>query len=167
MEQARLELILRFANVMSFDNTTIVYIVLAVLYYAFTNFVKKKKAAQNGPSSDRPEDATETLGPPPGSRPTFEDLLEEFTSGKPAKKVEIKKEIPKKVEIQEAIPSEDFNKIKGVSQNQTHSVVKPEMKRFGSFDDVPVATSKFTDILKEPDGAQKAFVLSEIFKKKF
>lgn len=152
---------------MGFDNTTIVYIIFAILYFAFTNFIKKKKAGQNAAPSDRPEDATETLGPPPGGRSTFEELLEEFTTGKPAKRLESIEPKPERVEIQEAIPSEDFIKRKGVVEHQTHPVLKPEMKRFGSFDNVPVATSKFTDILKEPDGAQKAFVLSEIFKKKF
>ena len=47
---------------MELDNTTILYIVFALAYFAFTKFVKSKKQAQNLPPSDRPEDASETLG---------------------------------------------------------------------------------------------------------
>tara|TARA_B110000285_G_C15011427_1_gene556652 strand:- start:135 stop:593 length:459 start_codon:yes stop_codon:yes gene_type:complete len=152
---------------MELDNTTILYIVFAIGYFVFTNFIKKKKAAQNGPPSDRPEDATETLGPPPGRRPSFEELLEEFTTGKPAQREAPIEVIPEKQEVQIAAPSASFVKRKSILESHTHSVIKPDMERFGRFDDVPETTSKFTDVLKEPDGPQKAFVLSEIFKKKF
>jgi hypothetical protein len=152
---------------MEFDNSTILYIVFAIGYFVFTNFIKKKKTAQNGPPSDRPEDATDTLGPPPGRRPSFEELLEEFTTGKPAQREAPIEIIPEKQEVQVATPSASFVKRKGILENHSYSEKKPEMERFGKFDDVQEETSKFTDILKEPDGAQKAFVLSEIFKKKF
>ena len=152
---------------MEFDNTTILYIVFAILYFAFTNFIKKKKPTQNRPPSDRPEDATESLGPPPGRRPTFEELLEEFTIGKQPQLEEPVTTPPVRKEVEVAKPSDDFIKKQKALEAKAHSTFQPEIKRFGIFDDEPEATSKYTELLKEPDGPQKAFVLSEIFKKKF
>jgi hypothetical protein len=152
---------------MEFDSKTILYIVFALAYFAFTNFIKKKKGTQNQPPSDRPEDATETLGPPPGRRPTFEELLEEFTTGKPAQTEAPIELAPVKQEVEVSAPSSDFVKKQKALEAKAHSTIQPDIERFGRFDEVPETTSVYSDLLKEPDGARKAFVLSEIFKKKF
>jgi len=167
MEQARLELILRFANVMEVDNTTILYIVFAIIYFVFTNFIKKKKGTQNQPTSDRPEDATETLGPPPGRRSTFEELLEEFTTGQSTPQEAPITRAPERQEIEISTPSDDFVGKPKDKRYKKHSITKPEMSRFKGFVDKEDEQSEFTELLREPDGPRKAFVLSEIFKKKF
>jgi len=148
---------------MEFDNTTILYIVFALIYFAFTNFVKKKRKAQNMQPSDQPEDATESLGPPPGRRPTFEELLEEFTTGK-----SVQREVPIEiVPVEEAIPSEDFIQKQEAEPKFIRASLKPQMEKSRRFDDQDLEESKFISLLREPDGPQKAFVLSEIFKKKY
>ena len=155
---------------MEFDNTTILYIILGLIYFAFRSFVKKNKQAQNQPPrSDRPEDASETLGPPPGGRKsTFEELMEEFTTGRPAQRDEHVERIPMEQEVPVVQPSADFLDIEPVKAlAKSHSMLKSTYERFEEFDDEVEGTSIYIDLIREPEGPKKAFVFSEIFKKKY
>ncbi len=150
---------------MELDNSTILYIVLAIGYFLFNNFIKGKKK-QAGPATNGPEDASETLGPPPmQTRPTFEELMEEFTTGK-------KREIPTFEAIEETpqivIPEVIVEKsIEEKGQERRAANQEKHFSRFEEFEKEEEVSSSYKELLNQPEGAKKAFVLSEIFNKKF
>ena len=46
-------------------------------------------------------------------------------------------------------------------------MIKHKIGRFEGYKEKEVETSIYADLLNEPDGPKKAFVLSEIFNRKF
>ncbi len=154
---------------MEFDFTTILYILFGILYFAFTGASKNRKKRQgDGPSNTRPEDQTETLGPPPMNRkPTFEELLEEFTTGRKPD-TQIPEPVPVR-EVEEDKPlfdswyEEDRTKI---VEDSAHSVTK-KFERFEEFEVTEASGSKYGKMLRSPEGIRDAFVLQEILTRKY
>ena len=151
---------------MELDNTTILYIIFGLLYFAFTAFTKNKRKDQNNPRRQRPEDATETLGPPPsGARPTFEELLEEFTTGRKREEtvfVPADLESSEVIEVVEPEPAE----IQRLEPKEDKDL-DTTFERFEEFEEIETEKSAYAALLREPDGPKKAFVLSEIFNRKY
>ncbi len=154
---------------MEFDFTTILYILFGLIYFVFTGAAKKRKREQNQgpPDSSQPEDATETLGPPPtGRRPSFEELLEEFTTGK---KADIEPEpipVVPEVEIIEPAPKPNIY-MEALEARKSGTAEPATFTRFEEFEQEEEMLSPYAQLMREPDGAKKAFVLSEIFNRKY
>ena len=150
---------------MDFDFSTLLPIILAVLYYVFTGANKKKKKAQDALDQDPPA-RPRSVGPPPVSRrPTFEELLEEFTG---EKKVEKKVEV-----IPESIPATfvPTTSVPKPSQPRPGIKDKKEYKtlvRLEEYQDDNLADQEdYKELFSDLDSAQRAFISSEIYNRKY
>ncbi|MCE7995077.1 MAG: hypothetical protein HEP71_24070 [Roseivirga sp.] len=153
---------------MEFDIGNLVYILFLVIVFVLNLFSKaKKKREQNRPG----QEGSTTVGPPPISKgKSFEELLEEFTGNTPEPPP-----IPAPVEHRPApkpkpapVVYREKSKPKPVPQTQkTHSVLTTEFKRFEEFEDDDVEGTDYAELFEDHDSAQKAFVLSEIFQRKY
>ncbi len=146
---------------MEFDFGTLIYIILGIIYFIFSKSKKNNKKPQ--PKGARPAEASaETVGPPPGQRPSFEELLEEFTTGKTR---EVEPEIlePAFVEQKEQMVSES----KPLPIFEKHKRMKQDFSQFKEFEEEEVNNSEYAEMFSDLDGAKKAFVASEIFKRKY
>lgn len=153
---------------MEFDIGNLVYILFLAVIFILNLFSKaKKKRQQNTP----PANDNTTLGPPPTAKgKSFEELLEEFTGNKPQPPP-----IPVSVEQRPApkpkpapVVFKERAKAKPVPQPQkSHSVLTTEFKRFEEFEEEEVEVSDYAELFKDQDSAKKAFVLSEIFQRKY
>ncbi len=149
---------------MDFDFGTLIYIILAIIYFVVNGATKSKKKTQpKRPRPSRP--ATETLGPPPVNRPSFEELLEEFTTGKKATALEEHEEekvqttiVEKKPLVSEAKPLPVFEKHQRMEQDFSH---------FDVFEEEEVEVSPYAAMFQDMDATKKAFVASEILKRKY
>lgn len=147
---------------MDFDFGTLIYIILGIIYFIFTSANKKKKnTLPKTPSPDQPQ--AETLGPPPGSRPSFEELLEEFTTGK-TKEVREEKELAP-VFVEEKKPM--VSKSKPLPIFEKHKRMKQDFNQFEEFEEKEEVKSEYATMFSDLEGAKKAFVASEIFKRKY
>ncbi len=146
---------------MDFDFSTLLPIILAVLYYMFTGANKKKKKAQDALDQDPPA-RPGSVGPPPVSRrPTFEELLEEFTG---EKKVEV---------IPESIPA-TFAPTASVSEpSQARPGIKDKKEyktlvRLEEYQDDNLADQEdYKELFSDLDSAKRAFISSEIYNRKY
>ncbi len=150
---------------MEFDIGNLVYILFVAVIFILNLFTKaKKKRGQNIP---RAEDPT-TLGPPPTKGKTFEELLEEFTGSSPeppplpppVQRKPTPKPKSQSVYQQQAKP-------KAVPETSKHSILTTDFKRFEEFDEEEVEGTDYSELFEDHDSVQKAFVLSEIFQKKY
>jgi len=150
---------------MDFDFSTLLYILFAVVYFVLSRG-KKKEKKQSRPSTT----ASEKQAQPRQEstrRPTFEELLEEFTGVKPVLEQEeqqptlapIKVETPKQPKRQERPLASTYD-------NRSHRSMDTSFGRFEAFEDVKAKESLLDD-LRNPDTARKAFIYSEIFKRKY
>lgn len=149
---------------MDFDYTTILYVILGIIYFIFTGVNKNKKKAQ-GRAAKNPQPGTETLGPPPVSRrPTFEELLEEFTGGE---KTIIPEPEPEPA-FQEVVVAEPVNKYPlRFEPKEKIKEVAPLMS-FKAYDElVEVERENYAEMFSDLDGAKRAFIASEIFQRKY
>lgn len=156
---------------MDFDFSTILYIIGAILYFVFTAN-KKGKSKQRPKHSDLPDREGDTLGPPPMRQPTFEELLEEFTGKR--KQVEertpIPEPIPEPVSIRERKPlaSKERKPLFVREKAKSSDLPKVEYSRFDEFEtEEEDAFDDYRDSLRDLNGAKRAFVLGEIFNKKY
>ena len=146
---------------MDFDFGTLIYIILGIIYFIFTSANKKKKSAL--PKTPRPDEPqAETLGPPPGTRPSFEELLEEFTTGKT---IEEREEELAPVFVQEKKPM--VSESKPLPIFEKHKRMKQDLTQFEEFEEEEEVRSEYAQMFSGLDGAKKAFVASEIFKRKY
>lgn len=151
---------------MEFDIGNLVYILFVVVIFILNLFSKaKKKRGQNIPGADDPT----TVGPPPTKGKTFEELLEEFTGNSPepaplpppVQRKPAPKPKPQPVYQQQSKPQP-------VPQtSKSHSVLTTDFKRFEEFDDEEVEGTDYSELFEDHDSVQKAFVLSEIFQRKY
>lgn len=152
---------------MEFDIGNLVYILFLVIVFVLNLFGKaKKKRRQNEP---RQEGST-TVGPPPISKgKSFEELLEEFTGNTPQPPpipAPVEQKYPPKPKP--APVYRERSTSKPVPQPQKkHSVLTTEFKRFEEFEDDDVEGTNYAELFEDHDGVQKAFVLSEIFQRKY
>ncbi len=145
---------------MDIDFSTLLPIILAILYYAFTGANKKKKRAQ-GPLSENDAPRPESLGPPPNSqKPTFEELLAEFTGQKTVQP-----------EPELVVAPVHTPKPSKVNVPKVEEVKKTEYKPLVTFEEYEqeenVADENYGEMLSSLDGAKRAFVASEIFNRKY
>ena len=135
---------------MDFDISNLLYIAFAILYFVFTA-KKKGQSKKPGTPSASPDRRGGTVGPvPTNQQPTFEELLEQFTGQRKAK------EEPKKSIYSEA------NKIYGTKKRtETPAVV------FHEPEEEEVEKTNYAALVSDTDGARKAFVMGEIFNRKY
>ncbi|KYG75455.1 hypothetical protein [Roseivirga echinicomitans] len=156
---------------MEFDTSNLLYIAFAILYFVFTARKKGQKKNAGDPSSS-PERSGDTVGPvPTNQQPTFEDLLEQFTGQRKVK------EAAKPVVVEESTSSV----IEEIKSNQTRKSIYSEAnKLYGAkkrtetssiiFHEPEEELAEGTDyaaLISDTDGARKAFVMSEIFNRKY
>lgn len=143
---------------MDFDLSTLLPIILGVLYYVFTGAAKNKKKAQRPLSQNEPL-GPETIGPPPVSRkPTFEELLEEFTGEKRVE--EVAELVPAPV-VSKPKPSQPIQKM--ADQKETESLVTFK----GYEEDSTTDQEDYRELFSDLDAAKRAFVASEIYNRKY
>ncbi|MGW8123444.1 hypothetical protein ACV07N_12360 [Roseivirga echinicomitans] len=156
---------------MEFDFKNLLYIAFAILYFVFTS---KKKG--QGKKTDTPPSSPvgrEESAPPVSTnrQPTFEDLLEQFTG-------ERKKQEPKPFVIEDAKP-QVFEEIQPTIKRK--SIYSEANKLYGTkkrSDEAPISifnepeeelveTTDYAALVSDTDGARKAFVMGEIFNRKY
>lgn len=143
---------------MDFDLSTLLPIILGVLYYVFTGAAKNKKKAQRPLSQNEPT-GPETIGPPPVSRkPTFEELLEEFTGEKRVE--EVPELVPVPV-VSKPEPSQPLQKI--AEKKEAESLVTFK----GYEEDSTTEQEDYRELFSDLDAAKRAFVASEIYNRKY
>lgn len=153
---------------MEIDIGNLVYIVFVAIIILVNLFTKKKKPGQIGqPPPNNQEEENE--GPVRrDARKTFEELLEEFTNPQPAAApapAPAPKPKPKPV----AQPTYQAQPVR-TSQpkpKKEHSVMKTEYARFDEFKKRQGKSGKYGDAFRDLDSAKRAFIYSEIFKKKY
>ncbi|WP_323756633.1 hypothetical protein [Roseivirga sp.] len=156
---------------MEFDSSNLLYIAFAILYFVFTARKKGQKNNEGEPSSssDRRGD---TVGPvPTNQQPTFEDLLEQFTGQRKVK------EAAKPVVVEESASTV----IEEIKSNQSRKSIYSEANKlygakkrtetpsiiFHEPDEEVVEQTDYAALVSDTDGARKAFVMSEIFNRKY
>ena len=158
---------------MEFDSSNLLYIAFAILYFVFTARKKGQKKNEGEPSSSA-ERRGDTVGPvSTNQQPTFEDLLEQFTGQRKVK------EAAKPVVVDESTSSSSV--IEEIKSNQSRKSIYSEAnKLYGAkkrtetpsiiFHEPEEELAEGTDyaaLVSDTDGARKAFVMSEIFNRKY
>lgn len=149
---------------MDFDYTTILYVILGIIYFIFTGISKnKKKAQQEARKTGAP--STETVGPPPVSRrPTFEELLQEFTGQEPIapEPVIVVQEVVAPIKIAEPVKKQPVR----ASIKEARKEISP-LFGFQAYDIDEEEREDYAEVLSDLDGAKRAFIASEIFQRKY
>ena len=146
---------------MEIDIGNLLYIAFVVLILIANFFKKKKKTERRRPQN--PERVGPVLADP---RKSFEELLQEFTNPTqpappppPAKP----KPIPQppsgveSVRLSEPVPL----------KKKEHSAMKTEYGKFNELEKSELRPSPYAEVFHDLDNARRAFVYSEIFKRKF
>lgn len=148
---------------MDFDFSTLLYILFAIIYFVFSSGKKKNKKPANKsvPPVVNPEIELEEEFKPP----SFEDLLKEFTGQTVIKQPDPKPEPVKPLVTEPAQPRKEitmaYDKIK-------HSKLEDNYERFDRFKiEEEEGHEDWGGFLKDANGARKAFIYSEIFKRKY
>jgi len=152
---------------MDFDFSILIYLFGALIYFILQGGKKKGKK----PRPSRPRQVT----PPPvttreSKQPTFEELLQEFTGQQTVR------EAPEPVVEPAPPPVPTFKQIKEPGEGErsittayddvSHRSMSSPFERFEEFDHTADEESVLDD-LKDPEAARKAFIYSEIFKRKY
>lgn len=151
---------------MEFDYTTILYVILGIVYFIFTGISKnKKKAQEQARKTGVP--GTETVGPPPVSkRPTFEELLQEFTGLEPLapepQPVSVVQEVVAPIKVAEPQRKQPVR----ASIKEAKKEVLP-LSSFEAYDVDEVEREDYAAMFSDLDSAKRAFIASEIFQKKY
>jgi hypothetical protein len=151
---------------MDFDIKTLFYIALGIIYFVVSS--KKKGAPKKTGSPNNPERGGETLGPPPMRQPTFEELLQEFTGKKTEvlqpTTVQAKPVSQPKPQMMEVPKIERKTILENSAQNK-----RAEKARIALLEEMEeeVEQESYAEAFGSLDGARKAFVMSEIFKRKY
>ena len=169
------------------DLSTIFYIILAIIYviYSAIKRGKPKDLPTGGPGSPPPDEFDEaTQGSPQGDtqrRPTFEDLLREFTEQ--PEPVREKQEVQEKVEEPQQVfepgqpvwtgkkaPSA-YDQYQNVEMGDMDVLRAPSVFKAPDESEEDVDTSglgvEIREMLKNPDGLKKAVLLNEIIRPKY
>ena len=156
---------------MDIDIGNLVYIVFVAIIIIVNLFTKGKKK-QGGPGT--PNAPQETKGPAPiDSRKSFEELLEEFTKPQqPSAPAPAPAPVPAKPKSRPVAQS--TYQAKPVTRTQPkprpkkeHRAMKTENVKFDEFKEKKRKSSHYGDAFRDLDSAKKAFIYSEIFKKKY
>ncbi len=149
---------------MDFDFSTALYLILGIIYFIFSGTKKKNQQGKSQPKRGRHSDP-ETVGPPPVSRkPTFEELLEEFTGQRTIRE---EPQLEPAVEIP-AAPVQSYEQPKPAPSSIER---KKEYKPMTSFKEYELTEETdqedFREMFSSLDDAKKAFIASEIFNRKY
>lgn len=151
---------------MDFDIGTLIYF-FAIAIFLYRSFTKKKKEGQRRPAR------TESAQPTNERRPSFEELLKEFT-GIEEEKEPVLETYPKKPEEPKAEKVEDDgHKTPERSSAKDRGLEKrAEQKRlYGDpielIDDEIEDDIDYREMFEDYTGARKAFVASQVFQRKY
>lgn len=149
---------------MDFDFSTALYLILGIIYFIFSGAKKKNQQGKNQPKRGEYSDP-ETLGPPPVSRkPTFEELLEEFTGQRTIK------EEPKAEPIVETVapPVKIYEAPKTTPRPAERKKEYQPMTSFKEYELNEEADQEdFREMFSSLDDAKRAFIASEVFSRKY
>lgn len=150
---------------MDFDIGTLIYFI-AIALFLYRSFTKKKKPALNKPRrSATEEQQTER-------RPSFEDLLKEFTGvGDEVEEATIEK-------AQQEQPQTTWEEVKSTNSPQRQGIKERALEKgFGkeSLEEQLVFEEEhdgedepgYREMFDDYGGARKAFVASEVFRRKY
>lgn len=175
------------------ENKIWYYLVLGIIYFVFNRFFKKTKER---PDADPERSFSETKTEPTEKPLSFEELLREITEGKKQANQPPPKPVPttQYVNYDDDIDEEeqDLEDVNYDYKNQdkiyeTYEKAKNEafqrpsleetmnlepigtFGRFQEFEDNEKNTvlSEYSEAFNDPEGVKKAFVLSEIFNRKY
>ena len=161
-----------FVFIMDFDFGTILYVILAIIYFIVQNNSKNKKKQQRqsqtpNTSESRPQDR----------RPTFEELLAEFTGQKQAQSEpemvlepvrEIKERVPEKTSYE--IAQERIDRRNREADAEVANIRARTNKALTNeepFVELLPEESDYTEMFSNLDAAKKAFIASEVFQRKY
>ena len=164
-----------FAIVMDFDFGTLLYIVLAVIYFIVQSGSKNKKKRSN----QRGEQEAYEPGESNKRRPTFEELLAEFTGQQPQKDPEPIVEPVKPVVVENA--SQSRRSVYEIAQEKSaqrkreaelevqriQSKTSDHLKGYELEEEEEQTESSYATMFENLDDVKKAFVASEIFRRKY
>jgi hypothetical protein len=157
------------------DIGNLLYIAFLVIYVVSRLIGRKKKQAGEQPATRKPNKEEEETA----SRPTFEELLREFTEGaKPQKKKERRVGIPVEEEVfeddyvseryQEAVQS--AKELKTIDEQVDLNEPIKGLVSFEAYDQEEDQSTTASDIyvqLTNPEDIKRAIVLKEILDTKF
>lgn len=151
---------------MDFDISTLLYILFAVIYFIFSKG-KKKPKKQSRPSSRSSQPQPAAPASEPQRRPTFEELLEEFTGLKTVEEKAKPEPVLAPAVVPETRPLPRRESKAVVNEGRSsHRSMDSDFERFEEFEE-EAPQHAFIDDLRNPDTARKAFIYSEIFKRKY
>ena len=158
-----------------FNIGTLVYLAFALVAFIVNQINKSKKKQKQQRTGGFPEQSIGDTPPSNNKGKTFEELLEEFTGNAPKPQPErvptpvTRETTPKPRRIPEPVnnPYQDaLNKRMGEKPSETYNK-KSGIERFDEFEDEEVVENDYAELLGDEDSARKAFVLSEIFQRKY
>ena len=169
------------------DLSTIFYIIVAIIYviYSAIKRGKPKNLPQSGQEPPVPQDFGDvTQNPPPQKnqrRPTFEDLLREFTQQEPVEEKEVyEEEIDRPSSFgpsqqpfaEEKKPASVYEKYQNVEVGdddvlRAPSVFKAVNEEYEETTSSSVLGAEIREMLKNPDGLKKTILLNEIIRPKY
>lgn len=145
---------------MDFDFSTLLYILFAIVYFVFSSG-KKKQKKPNRPTP-QPRQAPPQRTQMDSKRPTFEELLQEL---KNERKEEPAKPRPVAV-VEEKKPTIKEKSITTAYDQVEHRSIKTNFEHFEEFEETAEEPTTSLE-LNDPEAARKAFIYSEIFKRKY
>ena len=155
---------------MEIDIGNLVYIVFVAIIILVNLFTKKKKPGQIGQPPSTQQEAEEEGPIRRDARKTFEELLQEFTNPEPeatSTPAPAPKPAPKpKPVAQPTYQAQPLVKTQPKPKKE-HSVMKTEYARFDEFKKGQGKSPNYGDAFRDLDSAKRAFIYSEIFKKKY
>ena len=165
------------------DLSTIFYIVIGIIYFIYSAIKKSKtkNVPRNRPGSPIPgelnEDTQEPHEEPMTRRPSFEDLLREFTQETPEAPKEVIEETyeepedtyePEYTYNEEKKTTSIYNEYQNIHVTEEDIVGK---SLFDAYDTDEDTRNKFgaeiREMLKNPEGLKKAIIVNEILKPKY
>lgn len=167
---------------MDFDIGNLLYIAFALLYFVFTARKKAQKKKTATPSSS-PDRRGDTVGPIPANQPSFDELFEQFTGKKSLKEKPTTSTYQKSYEqigedknleaIQEESPL--AQKRKSIYDKTSQRIGAKKIADIQIFNQSNIdreqelknENSDYAAMIGNVDGARKAFVMSEIFNRKY
>ena len=144
---------------MEFDITTLLYLLFGLAYFVLMGRKKKKKTPQRRP----PQQGSTTVNPSPSQRPTFEELLKEFTGERREPEPVYEPMVEMSPEPVYKAPTFE-EKPKSYTQVPTPS---KSFTKFNRYEEKVVEESEYARLFSDTEGARRAFVLGEIFNRKY
>ena len=147
---------------MDFDISTLIYIAFIIIsFFASAASRNKKKAAEKQRRRAKP--SADTLDPPPTQRPTFEELLREFT-GKKSEPMPELEPVSTPVRVAETAPMARKTETKLAGKP---TVTPNKFESFAEYEQKEEEASIYSELFSNLDDVKKAFVASEVFKRKY